>query len=251
MYCNASILNCALPGGLLVVDMARTEAQEKKLRGLYSRWSSLVNMTPSELKRYIDSEDGKNSGLSRSEASSAGVSRGRDSAKAIIRMKEKASGVNQAIEKWSTTEWEWAGRQVSFISRMKGNQGPLYTTVDGKKVRTRKLMSLLIWGHNPKKVSKMKVKVEKNIAGLAGESVQEYTESFYRALKESLNYDSEKHYCFVVALYSKHAIYAMHPTIGSDSSKLYRIDYTYSADKGFGFEFPTEVEKVVSYVPVA
>ena len=109
----------------------------------YKKWKSLVNMTPSELKKFIDSEDGKNAGLSRSEASKQGISNGRDSARAIIRMKDKG------VDNWTSADWKWAKKQISFISRMKGGQGSMYEK-DGK-TKTRKHTSLLIWGHNPRK----------------------------------------------------------------------------------------------------
>jgi hypothetical protein len=67
--------------------------------------------------------------------------RGRDSGKAIVTMKKKSPS------QWTEAEWSWARRQVSFISRMLGSKGPLHK--DGKK--TRKLLSLLVWGHNPEK----------------------------------------------------------------------------------------------------
>jgi hypothetical protein len=49
---------------------------------------------------------------------------------------------------WTPEMWRWAGRQVSFISRMTGNPGPLR---DSKGEPTRKLLALLVWGHNPEK----------------------------------------------------------------------------------------------------
>lgn len=108
---------------------------------LYSKWRKLVNMSPTELQKFMDSEEGKEAGLSKKEASSFGIGRGRDSARAILRLKSKGK------ENWNETDWNWARRQVSFISRMSKNPGPLYK--DGEK--TRKLTSLLIWGHNPEK----------------------------------------------------------------------------------------------------
>lgn len=110
-------------------------------RELYQKWKSLVNMTPVELERFLDSEVGEKAGLSRKEASQHGIGRGRDSARAILRMKKKG------VDNWSSDDWKWAARQVSFNSRMRGNDGPLCK--DGKK--TRKFSSLLVWGHDPRK----------------------------------------------------------------------------------------------------
>jgi hypothetical protein len=108
----------------------------------YSKWKKLVNMSASELKSFYNSEEGKKAGLSRKQASDAGIKSGRDSALAIIRMKQKNP------EKWTESDWKWAKRQISFISRMKGAKGPLF---DDKGQKTRKHLALLIWGHNPKK----------------------------------------------------------------------------------------------------
>ncbi|MBK9390507.1 MAG: hypothetical protein IPN68_10035 [Bacteroidetes bacterium] len=117
-------------------------------------------MGPAAIKKYLDSEDGKSSGLSKKEASKLKIKRGRDSARAIIRMKKKG------WKNWTLSDWRWAGRQVSFISRMKGNKGPLIK--DGNK--TEKLKSLLIWGHRPEsrdRVVNLAESKNKKIKGIA------------------------------------------------------------------------------------
>lgn len=111
-----------------------------KQKELYSKWKKLVNMSAKEIKSFLDSDDGKVAGLSRSEASDEGIKSGRDSARAIIRMLETP------VSDWTNNDWEWAGRQVSFISRMKGVDGSLK---DEKGEPTRKLLALKVWGHNP------------------------------------------------------------------------------------------------------
>jgi hypothetical protein len=113
----------------------------------YAEWNKLVNMSAKEIEAFLDSEDGKDAGLSRKESSNAGskgnkIKSGRDSARAIIRMLEKPKS------EWSDNDWKWAKRQISFISRMKGVDGPLRDK-DGKP--TRKLLALKVWGHNPEK----------------------------------------------------------------------------------------------------
>lgn len=117
-------------------------ALEEDKKALAAKWRGLVNMGPGELKSFLASEEGRSAGLSRSEASSQGIRRGRDSGFAIVKMKGKAP------ESWTPSEWAWAKRQVNFITRMKGNPGPLY---DDKGRKTRKHTSLLIWGHDPAK----------------------------------------------------------------------------------------------------
>jgi hypothetical protein len=111
-------------------------------RETYQKWKSLVNMSKSELKRFYDSDEGKEAGLSSGEAKSLGIDSGRESARWIMKMKDTP------VSEWSPTMWKWAKKQISFISRMRGNKGKLYDE-NGKK--TRKHTSLLIWGHNPEK----------------------------------------------------------------------------------------------------
>jgi ribosomal protein S6--L-glutamate ligase len=121
------------------------EDNKEENDALYKEWRKLVNMGPKELQGFIDSEGGKEAGLSRKEASKAGakgkkIKSGRDSARAIVRMKEIGK------EKWTANDWAWAKRQVNFINRMKGAAGKLREP-DGTP--TRKLLALKIWGHNP------------------------------------------------------------------------------------------------------
>jgi len=112
----------------------------------YAKWKSLVNMSYSELKEFYDSKEGKEAGLSSSEAKAQGIDSGRESARWIMKMKSTPK------DKWTPTMWKWAKKQISFISRMSGNEGKLY---DEKGNKTRKHTSLLIWGHNPKKHKNM------------------------------------------------------------------------------------------------
>jgi RimK family alpha-L-glutamate ligase len=127
-------------------DIAEEMDDEEK-NSIYKEWSKLVNMGAKELQNFIDSEDGKEAGLSRKEAGKAGtgggkITSGRDSARAIVRMLGKKK------DDWQAGDWKWANKQISFISRMKGAKGPLR---DDKGRPTRKLLALKIWGHNPEK----------------------------------------------------------------------------------------------------
>ena len=108
----------------------------------YKKWKDLVNMSSSELKRFLESEEGKEAGLTKGEANKLGIHYGRESAKWILKMKDTP------VKEWTPTMWEWCNRQISFISRMRGNKGGLY---DDKGRKTRKHTSLLVWGHNPEK----------------------------------------------------------------------------------------------------
>jgi len=116
---------------------------------LWSRWYQLVNMSAPELKKFMDSEEGKKAGLTKEEAAKQGIKSGRESAEWLLKMIPIGQSWKSVKENWTDTMWEWAGRQNSFISRMRGAKGPIYEK-DGK-TKTRKHLSLLIWGHNPKK----------------------------------------------------------------------------------------------------
>lgn len=110
----------------------------------YKKWKTLVNMSRGELEKFYNSQEGKDAGLSSQEASEQGISSGRESARWIMKMKDTN------VSDWTPSMWRWAKKQISFISRMSGNKGPLY---DDKGNKTRKHTSLLIWGNNPEKYS--------------------------------------------------------------------------------------------------
>lgn len=130
-----------------LIDLLESESSDD-----YSLWKKLVNMSVSELKKFLNSDLGKEAGLDRQEAKLAGgIKRGRDSARAIIRMKSKP------FSEWDDYDKEWMKRQISFISRMSGNKGPL---LDDDGNPTRKLTSLWIWGHLPKGLKPSKFTIE-------------------------------------------------------------------------------------------
>lgn len=106
---------------------------------LYRDWQELINLTADEVESFLQTPEGKVAGLSREQARREGIGSGQESAKWIIRMKRTP------VEDWTWKMWDWAQRQVSFVKRMSGMKGPLFK--DGKP--TRKLLSLLVWGHAP------------------------------------------------------------------------------------------------------
>lgn len=106
----------------------------------YSEWKKLVNMSKSELENFYNSVEGKKAGLSQSEAKEQGIDSGRESARWIIKMKDIP------YTKWTSNMWRWAKKQINFIKRMSGMKGGLY---DDNGNKTRKHTALLIWGHNP------------------------------------------------------------------------------------------------------
>jgi len=122
-----------------------TPAQRKEL---WPKWRRLINMTPREIRSFLDTAQGKVAGLSRQQAKRQGIARGRDSGRALLRMLPTGGkSYAQAQKNWSAADWQWAKRQYAFNSRMRKASGPLFK--DGKM--TRKLTSLLIWGHDPRK----------------------------------------------------------------------------------------------------
>jgi hypothetical protein len=115
-----------------------------KVKADYARWRKLVNMPTSTLKKFLGTEEGREAGISQKDAKKAGIKSGRGSARAIIRMREKP------FSEWTTEDVNWMYRQISFVSRMTGVDGPLFkVNKDGKKIPTRKLTSLWVWGHVP------------------------------------------------------------------------------------------------------
>jgi len=123
------------------------DAQEEHRKELYDKWRKLINMTPSAIEAFKKSQTEKGRkdpkkypGLKPKEASSIGIDSGVESAEWIIKMKRTS------VKDWTPQMWKWAGKQVSFVSRMLGNQGALRDR-DGEP--TRKLLSLKIWGHDP------------------------------------------------------------------------------------------------------
>jgi hypothetical protein len=120
---------------------------------VWNKWRSLINMTPKEIATFYNSKEGKEAGMGEREAMAAGLSNGRKSARYLMKMLESGGrSYGRAVKEWPPLYWQWARKQISFILRMKGlrqriSGDPFYK--DGKK--TRWLMSLLIWGHDPRK----------------------------------------------------------------------------------------------------
>jgi hypothetical protein len=106
----------------------------------YSEWKRLVNMTKSELEKFYNSVEGKKAGLTTSQAKEQGIDSGRESARWVLKMKDIP------YKEWSSDMWRWAKKQIGFIKRMTGMRGKLY---NDKGEKTRKHTALLIWGHNP------------------------------------------------------------------------------------------------------
>lgn len=131
------------------LDPINESKDEDRKKEIYSRWRKLINMTAAEVENFKTKQlelakksDKLYPGLKPKEARKIGISSGVQSAEWIIKMK------NTSVKDWTPEMWKWANKQISFVSRMSGNKGPLY---DDKGNPTRKLLSLKIWGHNPSK----------------------------------------------------------------------------------------------------
>lgn len=109
---------------------------------VYHEWKKLVNMSPGELRDFLNSDDGREAGLSKAAARKQGIKSGQESAQWILKMKAKPKS------QWTPTMWSWARRQSAFIKRMRGTKGPLW---DKEGYATRKHTALLLWGHDPLK----------------------------------------------------------------------------------------------------
>ena len=108
---------------------------------LVREWRMLVNLSPARLRQFL-TQWGTVAGLSRAQAQAQGIRSGRESARWILKMKAVP------VRAWTPAMWAWAGRQVAFIKRMRANPGALVKD-DGRP--TRKLLALLLWGHDPRK----------------------------------------------------------------------------------------------------
>lgn len=129
-----------------MINKNMDEQQKEK----YRTWKKLINMSAKEIQNFLDSDEGKEAATAG--ASGGKIKSGRDSARAIIRM------LGTKVEDWSENDWEWCSRQISFISRALGMRGPLY---DEKGRKTRKLLSLLVWGHDPRKKMNEEINTDK------------------------------------------------------------------------------------------
>lgn len=131
---------------------------------IWSKWYELINMSASELQRFMDSEQGQDAGLSAAAAKKEGISRGRNSANWLLKMIPTGRSWKSALENWTPTMWAWARKQVSFNSRMLGNKPTKNNPYkDDNGDMTRWLKSLLIWGHDPRKAKRSAPKSPNNL----------------------------------------------------------------------------------------
>jgi hypothetical protein len=132
----------------------------------WEKWKSYANMTPAEINKFLNSENGKDAGLSKKEGQKAGIHTGKQSIKWQIKILQKnIKSFEEAKEKLSGKEWYWVNRMVSFNSRMSGagsrikgnkyyqtdSKGEVKKYDNGEPKMTRWLKSLMVWAYDPRK----------------------------------------------------------------------------------------------------
>lgn len=100
----------------------------------WSEWQDLVNMTPSALKKWLDTDESKSVGAGE------GESVGHKSGRHILRIKDK--------KKADLTEDDWShmAKVVGYIKRHTAQGGP-----KSDKEHSDWRYSLMNWGHDPLK----------------------------------------------------------------------------------------------------
>lgn len=155
----------------------KTQAKKKKNTTgasfeTWAEWRTWINMTSAELKSFYDSTYGKQAGMKQKAAGKLGIDTGRESARWLMKMIPTGGSWGGALKNWTPQMWKWAKKQNSFNARMYGTSkrakgNPWYDekTIDGKKrkVPTRVLLALKIWGFNPEKARRSKPTAPKNL----------------------------------------------------------------------------------------
>lgn len=104
----------------------------------YEKWRRLTNVPNAELR-----ETHRNLAEVTTSISVGGIRTARLGAKSARRLLSMRS---RQVEQWTEEDWEWAGRQINTISRLRATPGPL---VD-ENGETEKLKLLRVWGHEPR-----------------------------------------------------------------------------------------------------
>jgi hypothetical protein len=103
---------------------------------IWSEWQDLVNMPPSALKKWLESDESQSVG----DTGGDGESTGHKSGKRILEIKEKKkSDLDDA-------DWSHMGKVVGYIKRHLAQGGP-----EKDKEHSDWRYSLMNWGHDPLK----------------------------------------------------------------------------------------------------
>lgn len=103
---------------------------------IWAEWSELVNMTPTALEKWLDSDDSKSVGDTRGDGESTGHQSGRHILK--IKDKKKADLMDE--------DWAHMGKVVGYIKRHLAQGGP-----ESDMEHSDWRFSLMNWGHDPAK----------------------------------------------------------------------------------------------------
>lgn len=103
---------------------------------IWSEWQELVNMTPSALDKWLESDESQGVGDTRGEGESTGHKSGRR----IVEIKGKKKA------ELSDDDWSHMGKVTGYIKRHLAQGGP-----DKDKEHSDWRYSLMNWGHDPLK----------------------------------------------------------------------------------------------------
>ncbi|SFH38395.1 Protein of unknown function [Palleronia marisminoris] len=108
-----------------------------KSRGqIWDEWRELVNMTPKELERWLDTEESQSVGDAEGDAESTGHYSGRR----ILKIKDTRK------DDLSDDQWDWMNKVTGYVKRHCAQGGPK----DDVEHSTWRY-SLMNWGHDPLK----------------------------------------------------------------------------------------------------
>lgn len=108
--------------------------QTQEINARYVDYHRAVNMTFTELQQWAKTECSQLASLDRSP---------------INRNLELLSTKK---EDWTKKHFEWAGKTIAFIKRMKENDaGESLTDSDGNECGSKRTISLMNWAYNPNK----------------------------------------------------------------------------------------------------
>jgi hypothetical protein len=138
-------------------------------------------MSPSQIREIRTSKDAENVSQTRSEADLVGgsVLAGKDISPKLEKIITKAApfrGQYDKLPNFTDEEWELVGRQIRFLSRMRGNIGGM---VDDDGENTPKKISMMIWGRDESRKSPFPKKDE------VKREVQEFVKSEKEAQKKA------------------------------------------------------------------
>ena len=104
--------------------------------GIWEEWGELVNMSPSEIEDWLETEESRRVGDTHGEGESTGHKSGRR----IIEIKHTKK------DDLSDDQWSHMGKTVGYIKRHLAQGGPQH---DMRESDWR--YSLMNWGHDPAK----------------------------------------------------------------------------------------------------